>query len=158
MTGLNIEEQKKVPEWGLLFSRVKTLLDANDVIGSFPFLFFFQLKSDRISLRKNIAEAGAFHIAFVKEHFVAIFGNDKAKTFRNIEKLHCTVIHRISTSRIHERVKKNPSEKISLGLFKTNEIRPSQRLRLGGPSVLVGHRTEPDRPRSKCGSLHHELP
>ena len=157
MSGMREWSKKKSPKGDFSFSRVKTNLDANDVVGSFPFLFFFQLKSDRISLRKNITEASALHIALVKKHFVAIFGNDKAKTLRHIEKLHCTVIHSISTSRIHKRVKKNPSEKISLGLFKTNEIRLSQRLRLGGPSVLVGHRIEPDRPRSKCGSLHHEL-
>ena len=110
------EKNKKVPFRGLFLSRVRVDLDANDVVGSFPFLFFFQLKVDCISLRKNIAEARALHIAFVKKHFVAFFGNDKAKTLRHIKKLHSTVIHRIPTSRIHERVKKKPQREYPTGV------------------------------------------
>jgi hypothetical protein len=79
------QEKEKSPCGDFSFSGAKRNLDANDVVGSFPFLFFFELKVDRISLRKNITEAGAFHVAFVKKHFLAIFGNDKAKTLRHIE-------------------------------------------------------------------------
>jgi hypothetical protein len=84
--------------------------DANDIVGALSFLFFFELKPDGVTLRKNIAETGVLHVALVKEHFIPIFRNDESKTLRHIEELHGSIIHSNSASPFQIRIKKPQRE------------------------------------------------
>lgn len=103
-------------------------LDTNDVVRAFSFLLVLELILHRIALRKNIAETSILHIALVKENFLSSLSDDKSKTLRHVKELYRTVIHRQPTSHVRERLKKKtPDENISLGLYRTDELRPSLR-------------------------------
>jgi hypothetical protein len=91
--------------------------DANNIVGSFPFLFNLELEPDVVALGKHITKARILHVALMKKDLVASIGNDESKTLRHIEKLHGPVYHDFSSSRYQMNTKKNPSRGSLTGVF-----------------------------------------
>jgi hypothetical protein len=70
--------------------------DARDAVRAFPFMVFFQLKLDLISLQQGVSKACVFHITPVKKHFLAGGCDNKPEPFCLVVKLNRAARHLIS--------------------------------------------------------------